>query len=101
MKRRKLDAAALERAAARAAARSVFLAELGKEEKAILAGEHPLLKATREAIASEKARRLRNMKTTLEWKEREFARVMNASAERIWKQWAVSHGTVKGTDAQC
>jgi hypothetical protein len=90
VKRRKLDAAALERAAARAAAQVVFLTELEKEEHAILAGEHPLLTATRQAIASEKARRLRNMKQSLEWKEREFARVRDASAERIWKEWAVS-----------
>lgn len=91
VKRRKLDAGALERAAARGAARVVFVKQLEQEEKAIADGSHPLVEATKAALLSEKNRRLRNMAKTLELKEIEYARVRDASAERVWREWAVSN----------
>lgn len=88
-KRRKLDKHELERQAARAAARVVFLEQLEKEGDLIEEGKHPLIERTLKQLTEEKNRRLKNLAKVLERKELEYEKRRDASTEQAWRQWAV------------
>lgn len=92
-----MDHHEVERAAARAAARAVFLEQLDREEKLIEDGEHPLIDATLRQLTAEKDRRLKKLAEVLEEKEQEYERYRDASTEQAWRQWAVSCYTLLGT----
>lgn len=84
-----MDHQDLERAAARSAARVVFLEQLEKEADLIDDGKHPLIDSTLRLLTAEKDRRLENLARALQNKELEYERCRDASTEQAWRQWAV------------